>query len=116
MTTKKELTTGQKTVRNEIVSIMMQQLGGTKFLAITGSKPEYKDISTSSPIICFKLTKNSSTCNYFKLQYMNGSDLYKLDFIKIRKENVDVLHTYDNIYGDQLQDIFTEVTGLHTTL
>lgn len=111
-----ELTTEQKTVRNEIVSTMMHQLGGTRFIAMTGSKPEYKDISTNSPIICFKLSKNSSKCNYFKVQYMNGSDLYKIDFIKIRKENIDVLHTYDNIYSDQLQTIFTEVTGLYTTL
>jgi hypothetical protein len=112
----KKVTYKQAKVRNEIIDVMIKQLGGTKFFLMTGSKPMYKDISTDSPLVALKLIKNSSGANYLILQYIRGLDLYKMEFVKMTKNNQKTIIIHHNIYGDQLQDIFTRETKLYTSL
>jgi hypothetical protein len=50
------MNTQQTEIRNEVIDTMIKQLGGNKFFLMTGSKPQYKDISTDSPLIALKLT------------------------------------------------------------
>ena len=109
-------TTQQAEIRNEVIDVMIKQLGGNKFFIMTGSKPQYKDISTDSPLIALKLIKNKSKANYFTVQYIRSSDLYKIEFIKMTKTERKVLSNYENIYGDQLTEIFESETGLRTSL
>ena len=109
-------TAQQTEIRNEVIDVMIKQLGGNKFFLMTGSKPQYKDISTDSPLIALKLTKNNSKANFLTIQYIRGLDLYKMEFIKMTKTERKIVASYDNIYSDQLTEIFESETGLRTTL
>ena len=106
----------QTEIRNEVIDVMIKQLGGNKFFIMTGSKPQYKDISTDSPLIALKITKNNSKANYLTIQYIRSTDLYKIEFIKMTKTERKIVSTYENIYSDQLTEIFESETGLRTSL
>jgi hypothetical protein len=110
------MNTQQTEIRNEVIDTMIEQLGGNKFFIMTGSKPQYKDISTDSPLIALKLTRNKSKANYLTIQYMRGLDLYTMEFIKMTKTERKIVSTYENIYSDQLTEIFESETGLRTSL
>tara|TARA_B110000503_G_scaffold13191_1_gene17954 strand:+ start:26 stop:367 length:342 start_codon:yes stop_codon:yes gene_type:complete len=109
-------TAQQTEIRNEVIDVMIKQLGGNKFFLMTGSKPQYKDISTDSPLIALKLTKNNSKANFLTIQYIRSSDLYTLEFIKMNTKERKIVSTYENIYSDQLTEIFESETGLRTSL
>ena len=111
-----KLTQKQTEIRNGVIDVMIKQLGGNHFFAMTGSKPQYKDISTDSPLIALKLKRNQSKSNYLTIQYVRGLDLYTMEFIKITKTERKVVSSYDNLYNDQLTEIFESETGLRTSL
>lgn len=95
----------------QIAGAILQQLGGNRFLAMTGSKPLLCHNATAS----FKLTRNQSKANYMQIT-LNGLDLYDLKFTRIHNGNLKVMKEVNNIYNDQLEQTFTEVTGLYTRL
>ncbi len=105
-----------KTVNNGIINTMVSQLGGNRFFAMTGSKPQYKDISNHNPHIALKLARNGSKANYLKIHYKSGSDLYRMEFIRMTRTRNETIKEYDGIYGDQLSELFTEYTGLYAHL
>lgn len=101
---------------NQTINTIITQLGGNRFFAMTGSKPLYKDVNTDNPLIALKLTRNAAKATHMTITYMSGMDLYKMEFSKCRKSEIEIVKTFDGIYGDQLQEIFTDVTGLYTSL
>lgn len=108
-----------------------QQIGGNKFLAMTGSKFQYYGYDELGYVyLMIKLSKNQSKAQYLKIQ-LNGLDLYDLTFSRIKKtltplakelgikiydEEVITVKEYKDVYADMLQDIFTSATGLYTRL
>jgi len=110
---------------------IINQLGGNKFLTMTGSKILYYGYDSNGYIyLMLKLAKNPSKATHLKIQY-NSNDLYNLEFIKFEKvlnleykaigikiydEVSTVIKVYTDVYADNLQDIFTQVTGLLTRL
>lgn len=110
---------------------IVNQIGGNKFLVMTGSKFQYYGHDDLGYVyLMIKLTKNQSKAQYLKIQ-LNGLDLYDLTFSRIKKtltpfakefglkvydEEIVTIKEYKDIYADMLQDIFTSVTGLYTTL
>ena len=108
-----------------------QQIGGNKFLTMTGSKFQYYGYNDLGYVyLMIKLTKNNSKAQYLKIQ-LNGLDLYDLTFTRIKKtltplakelgikvydEEIVIVKEYKDVYADMLQDIFTSVTGLYTKL
>jgi len=111
--------------------IIAEQIGGNKFLAMTGSKFQYYGYDDLGYVyLMIKLTKNQSKAQYLKIQ-LNGLDLYDLTFSRIKKtltplakelgvkvydEEVITVKEYKDVYADMLQDIFTSVTGMYTRL
>lgn len=95
------------TVAKEI----LRQLGGNKFIAMTGAK----NFGATENSLTFKIGRNSSSANWIKI-VLNGKDLYDLSFIQVRGDKIKTLKTYDDVYFDQLQEIFTSFTGMHTHL
>lgn len=110
--------TPEQARNNEIINTMVKQLGGKRFFAFTGSKPQYKKINnTANPLICLKLARNSSKANYLEIKYNSGLDVYEMEFIKSNSANPrEIVKRFDMVYDDMLQQIFTSVTGLYTTL
>lgn len=112
------------TTNTMIASTILQQLGGNKFIAMTGAK----HLVALDNGIKFSIGKNASKANTVKIT-LNGLDLYDVEFIKFTpysfkikndgtfKETLEsskVIATKNDIYSDMLQDIFTSVTGLYT--
>ena len=95
----------------EIAKTILHQLGGNRFLVMTGSK----NLIAGKDSISMKLTKNKSGANYLRIT-LNAMDTYKMEFISIRSAKMTAKKTFEGIYNDQLQELFTEATGLYTRL
>ncbi len=106
-----------------IADIILEQLGGNKFIAMTGSKNFISDGNT----LRMTLVSNQSKANRLWIT-LDGLDTYTMRFFKYtpgrlnRKtfeftddKEVEIAE-YNGVYYDQLQSIFTSVTGLDTTL
>jgi hypothetical protein len=92
---------------------VLKQLGGNKFVAMTGAKNFVQDKSKKS--ISFKIGRNAKGINYIRIT-LNGKDLYDMEFIRVRGGKAKVLKKHNDIYNDQLQNIFTKETGMYTSL
>ncbi len=93
--------------------IILQQLGGNKFIMMTGAKQFVRDDKNMT--IMFKIGRNAKSVNYVKIR-LNSMDTYDMSFNRIRKFEVKEISHANGIYNDQLQDVFTQHTGLETSL
>lgn len=96
-----------KTVAAEI----MRQLGGGRFILMTGARHFVADDYSMS----FQIPRsNGIQAVTIKL---NGGDTYDMEFCKFNKTPPyrHVIATED-VYFDELQKIFTSLTGLATSL
>ena len=95
-----------------IANTILAQLGGNKFIVMTGSK----NFIASKESLTMTLTKNKVKAKYLRI-VLDANDTYTMTFFSL-KRNLDVLIKSEKtgIYFDQLQSIFTEVTGLDTHL
>ncbi|MFB9085261.1 hypothetical protein ACFFW8_05020 [Erwinia tracheiphila] len=98
----------------EIAVEILNQLGGNKFITMTGAKNFFW---LENGGLIFKLPSNFA-CNGINLVKieLDPSDTYNVDFFKSRGTSLKSIASYTMIYCDQLQDIFTETTGLYTYL
>ena len=105
----------------EIAGTIYQQLGGGKFSIMVGAK-DLGFIRTDEGVaLVFKFMKNKSGMNYLKIIYNEVLDLYNMIFYKARwsKKDLEVKFTekrFNDIYCDQLTEIFENYTGLYTHL
>ena len=102
--------------RKQIAQTILQQLGGNKFIAMTGAKNLGFDSKGSKTTLSFKIGKNSRNINYVKVDYISGKDLYDMSFFRLRAGQLKLIKKVSSIYGDQLQKFFTKNTGLYTRL
>lgn len=94
-----------------VANTILQQLGGGRFIAMTGSK----DFVGDSNSLRFKVGRNSAGVNLVKV-ILDADDTYRMEFCRFRKNTVTILTVKTNVYFDQLQAIFTDQTGLYTSL
>lgn len=107
---------------------IIRQLGGNKFLVMTGTKNLV--FSENDSWLRMELTRNKLGAKWLKIT-LNGLDLYDIQFIYNKKtkdkklaalginvsENTPVvLKEYKNVYSDMLVKIFETETGLYTSL
>lgn len=97
-----------------IATTILNQLGGKRFIAMTGSK----DFVGSENSLQFKVIKNVKNVTHVKIEYSYGKDLYSVSFLKwnARKFEFQVIANFDEQYAEDLQDRFEENTGLLTSL
>lgn len=100
---------------NQIAQTILEQLGGNRFAVMTGAKHFLADGNS----LKFKLPGGSGFCkngiNYVVVT-LEPSDTYAVEFYKIRSLKMKLVSKVDNVYCDQLQDVFTGATGLYTSL
>ena len=112
-------------MKNNIAETILNQLGSRRFIMMTGAK-EFIAIKNG---LQFKIGRNASKANRVTVT-LNGNDLYDYTFTKYRPYSVKVDHKamcvrevpekkevvreFKDIFFDQLQPLFTEVTGLYT--
>ena len=92
---------------------ILRQLGGNRFIAMTGAKHFVAD--DKKRLIIFKIGRNSKGVNYVRIT-LNPMDTYDMEFIMMRAGKITVKSKATRVYNDQLQEIFTEHTGLYTRL
>lgn len=94
-----------------VANTILQQLGGRKFIVMTGAS----NLSGSADCLSFKIGRNSGSVSHIRVTLL-PFDTYKMEFLRVRALKVNVVKTFEDIYCDQLQELFTEVTGMHTRL
>ena len=115
---------------NQIANDIYNQLGGQKFVAMTGTKGFIWDNDTSE--LRMTLAKNGSKANRLYIKYNWTDDTYTMRFFYHRPshwridhkrqtvteipEKVQEVKQWNHIYCDQLQELFTETTGMYTRL
>lgn len=106
-----------------VANIIYNQLGGNKFVVMTGSKNFLDDGNT----LRMALAKNASKANRLWIT-LEADDTYTMRFFKytaprfstktytFSDEKITEVRTIKGVYCDMLQELFTEVTGLYTRL
>lgn len=101
---------------------ILRQLGGSKFLVMTGAKPV-----TDGNTLRLHLKKNMSKANRLYIT-LEADDTYTMRFFRYtagrldkktlewKEDKVVEIKTVEGVYCDMLQSIFTEVTGMYTHL
>jgi len=94
---------------------ILNQLGGNKFLVMTGAK----NLTGTPDSLSFRLPSTRD----FVRDGINGvritleaNDTYTVTFFKIRGVNLKTVAVVDGVYNDMLRDIFTRYTGLETSM
>ena len=107
----------------EIANIILEQLGGNKFVVMTGAK-HFKAIKNG---LRMKIPKNKSKANSLDIT-LNYDDTYTMRFYRyvaprlnsktlmMSEEKLEEVKKFEGVYFDQLQELFTEVTGMYTRL
>lgn len=100
---------------SQVAGTILQQLGGRKFTTMTGAKNIFA-VNEKLGGLSFKLPRFAGVkVNYVKI-VLNGNDLYDIEFGRIYGNKYSLLNTVNDVYCDQLEEIFTQETGLATRL
>lgn len=103
----------------EVANEIYRQLGGNKFKVATGS--EVINIIHNGLVLALK--RNASSANRMTIT-LNTLDMYDVRFSKYTKATVKnnfqfkekEITGFNDIYTFQLQEIFTQVTGMYIKL
>lgn len=95
----------------EIAKTILSQLGGNRFIAMTGSK----NFVAGEKSLSMKLTRNQTGANYLRIT-LTSMDDYIMEFISCRGVSMKTKASSEGVYCDQLQEVFTSHTGLYTSL
>jgi len=96
-----------------VAKTILAQLGGNKFIAMTGAKDFVGGANSLQFSISSRLTKNKS--NKVRI-VLDPSDTYTMTFYKIRGIDFKEVDSVSDVYAEDLQRIFTAKTGLDTHL
>ena len=96
----------------QIAQTILQQLGGNKFIAMTGAK----NLGFTNKGIQMKIGRNAKGVTHVIIDLDRGKDLYNIEFVKIRGVKRTTVKKLKGVYADQLGKIFTKYTGLRTSL
>lgn len=114
----------QDTESLRVTDIILQQLGGNKFRAMTGAKDFLADGNT----LRMTLIKNKSRANRLYITFDEASDTYKMRFFyyfsgRLNKKTLtwtpdktEEVAAYEGVYAEDICRIFTSVTGMDTRL
>ena len=96
----------------QIAKTILQQLGGNKFIAMTGAK----NLGFTDKGLQMKIGRNSKGVTHVIIELDRGKDLYNIEFVQVRKFKRKTIKKLKGIYADQLGEIFTRYTGLRIRL
>ena len=97
----------------QVAEEILEQLGGNKFIAMTGAK----NLSSSShdDFLMFNIMRNDYSINKVKIT-LNSSDTYDLEFFKIKNMQAITIKSFSGVYNTDLRSTFERATGLATSL
>jgi hypothetical protein len=74
-----------------------------------------KNLGSTNKSLQFKIGRNSKSISHVIIT-LKSSDLYEMEFIRIRGVKRTVVKKVKGVYADQLQTMFTKYTGMNTKL
>lgn len=95
----------------QVAQQILKQLGGKKFLAMTGAK----NLMSTENGLRMNLPKNQSGATVLSIE-LNSLDLYEMTFLKVRNYQPIEVKKTTGLYFDMLQPEFTKTTGFNTNL
>jgi len=106
-----------------IAGTILEQLGGNKFITMTGAKNFFcggGTLEVPNFYMSMKIGANAYKINFIKIT-LSDDDTYIMNFSKRSLSAKGVLiisneKIIKGVYCDMLQDIFTEHTGMNTYL
>ena len=98
-------------LNNHVAQTILEQLGGNKFITMTGAK----NFMADENILRFRIGRNSKNINYVKI-VLSSFDLYDISFYRITTKKITEKANRYNIYAEDLRKIFTLITGMETIL
>ncbi len=106
----------QKMTDMIVANTILEQLGGRRFIAMTGAK----NFVGEENALSFMIGRNYRQINHVRI-YLNALDLYEMTFSQVRKNRFNEvvykqIENFTDVYFDQLQDLFTKATGMYTRL
>jgi hypothetical protein len=99
---------------NQVAQTILAQLGGNKFIAMTGAY----SLSHSADSLSMRLpTKAARGVGGIRIT-LDGNDTYTMIAFKMKRKTFEVVESFkeSGLYWDQLGQAFTEATGLLTSL
>ena len=109
------MTTTQTTQTTDlaVADMILAQLGGRRFSAMTGAR----DFLGGPDALQFSIPRNASKANKVRI-VLAGDDTYTVEFWSVRRHGLDCRQVYGlaGVYCDQLREIFEAQTGLRTSL
>ena len=94
-----------------IAKTILQQLGGNKFIAMTGAK----NLGFTNNGLQMKIGRNSKGITHVIIS-LKSTDTYDVEFIKMRGVNRKVVKKLKGVYADQLGTMFKNYTGMNVSL
>jgi hypothetical protein len=97
----------------KIANTILSQLGGQRFLVMTGAK----FLLAHESALSFHLPSNFATNGINRVRIdLTPTDLYDMTFMRARGLKVFYQSTIEGLNYDQLRTVFTEATGLEVSL
>lgn len=107
--------TEEQQINKQIAETILEQLGGKRFAVMTGAK----NFCAVSRGVSFRLPSTPhfvrDGINVVEVKLM-PSDTYTVKFSRMWGHNIKLVSEHTDIYCDTIRDLFTEVTGLATSL
>ena len=95
-----------------VAKTILEQLGGNKFRVMTGAK----HFGATEDSLSMRIGRNKTSSNYLKIT-LNMMDLYDVRFSRVSPKGGERSVTeYNNIFNDQLVEVFEKHTGMYTKL
>lgn len=93
---------------------ILQQLGGKRFAMMTGAKNFLQDDVIQK--LTMKIGRNAKKVTHVTIS-VNALDLYDITFLNIRGFNEPkVMSSFENVYAENMREIFESQTGMYLTL
>lgn len=95
----------------QVAKTILEQLGGNKFIAMTGAK----NLVGSDNALSFRIGRNCEGINAVRIE-LTPMDTYTVTFYKVRKHVANIASQSEDVYCDMLAEIFTANTGMAVRL
>jgi hypothetical protein len=100
---------------NQIAATILEQLGGRRFLLMTGTK----NLVAAERALIFDLPKCFAKDGINKIRIeLELNDTYTLTFFRLARRGLEVTTVAERelVYAEDLRRVFTSITGLDTRL
>jgi hypothetical protein len=97
-----------------ISATILDQLGGNRFVAMTGAKNFVASVDALSFQLPGTMTRNRA--NVCRIAYDAGLDAYFVTFMRRRGVHFPTVGQFNNVQAAALRELFTRETGLDVHL